>query len=270
MEIDYIITNPPYNKTLYLEILEYLIINCKGSEIVSVNPNQHLVDILAVSGYKNKTAFSNYKDSVYRHIKQAMFFNKDTFDKMFKISYLGCGAIYYIVPSGNYDVYKTAFQEMNKNGYVVYDVLMRIIKKVISEEVLYYHYRQYETGNLVGVGRVMSGYIKGDLLYGVHKRVYKSKMDYLDKYCGVDVEVKKELPRKFINFNTHDEAQNFIDCFDTEFMRFYMKGIHEGVDTMFRFIPLLDMSKKWTNERLCEYYNVSEEEFKMCLEWFNN
>src|SRR5690554_3636124 len=116
MEIDYIITNPPYNKTLYLEILEYLIINCKGSEIVSVNPNQHLVDILAVSGYKNKTAFSNYKDSVYRHIKQAMFFNKDTFDKMFKISYLGCGAIYYIVPSGNYDVYKTAFQEMNKNG----------------------------------------------------------------------------------------------------------------------------------------------------------
>jgi len=39
---------------------------------------------------------------------------------------------------------------------------------------------------------------------------------------------------------------------------------------MFKFIPLLDMSEKWSNERLCEYYNVSEEEFKLCLEWFKS
>jgi len=271
MDIDYIITNPPYNKTLYLDILEHLIRYNKSSEIVSVNPSQHLTDIVATSGYKKRSSFSKYKNGVYKHIKDALYFSKDEFDRRFSIDFGGNGAIYYIIPNETFDKYKYAFQEMNENGYFVHGVIQKILQKVIEEDSLLSHYfLPYEKGNLVAVGKINNGFIDGELLFKVHKCVYKSKEEFLENYCGSDVDSKKDVPRKFINFSTQDEAQNFIDCFETEFMKIYIRCVQIDYNTALRFIPLLDMSEKWTNERLCEYYNVSEEEFKLCLEWFKS
>lgn len=119
-------------------------------------------------------------------------------------------------------------------------------------------------------GEVCRAFEHGNLLYEKHKKVYNSKNEYFNNYGGNNLENKKDEGRRFINFNTSEEAQNFITCFDTEFMKFFMRSTHHDVAPLFNFIPLLDMTQKWTNEKLCEYYNVSEEEFKMCLEWFNN
>src|SRR5690554_819506 len=81
-----------------------------------------------------------------------------------------------------------------------------------------------------------------------------------------EIKIKVKKPREFLNFKSSEEAQNFIDCFDTEFMMFYIKGIHDDVSLLSNYIPILDMTQKWTNEKLCEYYNVSKEEFNACLE----
>ena len=270
MGFDFIITNPPYNKTLYLDILEYLIKNDKNCEIVSVNPSQHLTDVLASRGYKVGSSFSKYENSVYRHIKDALYFDTEEFNRRFDIKYTGNGAIYYIIPNKTFKKYKTAFQDMNKHGEIVYSVLSRIIKTVFDGDVVYNHFKPFISGNLVAMGEINSGYISGELLSDIHKRVYSSKDEFLKNYRGLNKEDKIDTPRNFVCFKTLKEAQNFIEFLDSDFIKFYTRGIQIDVHPMFKFIPLLDMSEKWSNERLCEYYNVSEEEFKLCLEWFKS
>ena len=269
-KMDYIITNPPYNKTLYLDILEYLIKNCSESEIVSVNPNQHLSNIFSSLNLRHKsteTVFEKYENTVYKHIKDIKFYNNEKFNEIFNINYMGAGAIYHIKPQETFEIYKTAFQDSIENGNLIFSTFSKIIKKVLKQETIQKRYGFHDEGNLIAIGKVNGQrYIKGSLLSDIHKRVYKTKSEFFENFRGDKDKSKK--PREFLNFKSSEEAQNFIDCFDTEFMMFYIKGIHDDVSLLSNYIPILDMTQKWTNEKLCEYYNVSKEEFNACLEWY--
>ena len=270
MKIDYIITNPPYNKTLYLDILEYLIKNCSDSEIVSVNPNRPLVDILYTSGFSSNknNPLIKYKKGVYEHIKSAKYFTDQEMESIFNIRFSGTGAIYHITPKETYNTYKNAFQEMNTNGHVVYNTLIKMLKKISQEDVLFDSAEHHKTGNLVLIATVNEGYIHGNLLYDLHKRVYKSEKEFLNNR-KMFPNTNPNKTNKFINFKTHIEAQNFIEFFNLEFVKFFIKGIHRIQTPYLKNIPLLDMTQKWTNEKVCEYYDVTKKEYKACLEWYN-
>ncbi len=272
MKIDYIITNPPYDGDLYLKILSYIIESCKDSEIISINPNRPLVEIIAVAGYKKNSDFSKYENSVYRHIKSFKFYTKEEFDKIFNISFGNIGAIYQIKPEETFDVYKTVFQKINKNGDKIYRTASRIFEKVMSGSRVSHHFKNHENGNLVALSEAISGWSDGrvSLLSPLHLRVYNSKIEFLKYYQGTNKDKKKQEPRRFLNFRTRIEAQNFIDCYETDFMKIYIKLSHYNYRTLYSLLPLLDMTQKWTNEKLCEYYNVSKEEFNACLEWYNS
>ena len=60
-----------------------------------------------------------------------------------------------------------------------------------------------------------------------------------------------------------EEAQNLLDYMHTSFFRFMMilaKNGHNLTKDVYRYVPALDLSKKWTDEELFERYNISPKE----------
>lgn len=66
-------------------------------------------------------------------------------------------------------------------------------------------------------------------------------------------------------FNTEEEAQNFADYMALKFPRFMMKHTLSSMNIStqnFVYVPLLDYSKKWTDQDLYERYNLTSEEIE--------
>ncbi len=64
-------------------------------------------------------------------------------------------------------------------------------------------------------------------------------------------------------FNSEAEAKNFITYLKTKFFRALVLSVKISQDAMsrtYRFVPLLDLTKAWTDEELYEKYQLSEEE----------
>ena len=59
------------------------------------------------------------------------------------------------------------------------------------------------------------------------------------------------------------EAQNLVDYMHTSFFRFMMllaKNGHNLTNNVYRYVPVLDLSKKWTDAKLFKRYNISKSE----------
>jgi site-specific DNA-methyltransferase (adenine-specific) len=64
-------------------------------------------------------------------------------------------------------------------------------------------------------------------------------------------------------FDTEQEAKNFEKYMRTKFFRFLValrKNTQHVTQSRFKFVPLLDMSKSWTDEKLYKTFNLSSEE----------
>ena len=59
------------------------------------------------------------------------------------------------------------------------------------------------------------------------------------------------------------EAQNLIDYMHTSFFRFMMllaKNGHNLTNRVYRYVPVLDLSKKWTDKMLFKRYGFTKTE----------
>ena len=64
-------------------------------------------------------------------------------------------------------------------------------------------------------------------------------------------------------FDTEQEAKNFETYMRTRFFRFLValrKNTQHVTQSRFKFVPLLDMSKSWTDEKLYKTFDLSSEE----------
>ncbi len=64
-------------------------------------------------------------------------------------------------------------------------------------------------------------------------------------------------------YDTEIEARNFEAYLRTRFFRFLVslrKNTQDVTQSRFKFVPILDMKKKWTDEKLYKEFNISERE----------
>ena len=64
-------------------------------------------------------------------------------------------------------------------------------------------------------------------------------------------------------FATEDEARNLIEYMKSRFFRFLVSQLmysHHLTKAAYEFVPALDMTQKWTDEKLFEYFDLSESE----------
>jgi site-specific DNA-methyltransferase (adenine-specific) len=66
-------------------------------------------------------------------------------------------------------------------------------------------------------------------------------------------------------FNSQEEAENYLSYLKTSFVRFLMLQMLSTQDISaekFRFVPLQDFTKSWTDEELYKKYNLTDDEIK--------
>ena len=67
----------------------------------------------------------------------------------------------------------------------------------------------------------------------------------------------------FAAFDTEDEAKNFVSYMRTKFFRALVLSVKISQDAMsktYRFVPMQDYTKAWTDEELYSKYGLSSEE----------
>jgi site-specific DNA-methyltransferase (adenine-specific) len=67
------------------------------------------------------------------------------------------------------------------------------------------------------------------------------------------------------SFNSEIQAKNFETYMRTRFFRFLValrKNTQHVTQSRFKFVPLLDMNKKWSDEKLYNFFGISAEEIK--------
>lgn len=61
--------------------------------------------------------------------------------------------------------------------------------------------------------------------------------------------------------NSRNEAQNLVDYMHTSFFRFMMllaKNGHNLTNNVYRYVPVVDLSKKWTDAKLFKKYGITK------------
>ena len=128
------------------------------------------------------------------------------------------------------------------------------------------------------------GYVKNDDI--------KKNRNYIDKwkvFISKAYGMGKTLPTQVINkafvvepnscctetylsigpFNDRNTAENVVSYMKTKFFRmliFMIKNTQMAMKPVYKFVPMQDFSKPWTDEELYKKYNLSEEEIKFIEE----
>ena len=77
----------------------------------------------------------------------------------------------------------------------------------------------------------------------------------------------------YFEFNSKLEAENFIYFLNTKFSKYLrlIKQYDRSFTSMiFSYIPVLDFNKKWSDEQLFDYFELSAEERNIILNYDNN
>jgi site-specific DNA-methyltransferase (adenine-specific) len=67
------------------------------------------------------------------------------------------------------------------------------------------------------------------------------------------------------NYKTKTQAQNLVTYMQTKFFRFLISQFmysHHITKDSYSFVPILDMTVKWTDESLCKRYGITKTEFE--------
>ena len=67
-------------------------------------------------------------------------------------------------------------------------------------------------------------------------------------------------------FDTEEEAENFLYYIQCKFPRYMLRTTYSGVNVSqsnFVFVPIMDFKKKWTDQELYQYFNLSDKEIEL-------
>ena len=67
----------------------------------------------------------------------------------------------------------------------------------------------------------------------------------------------------YASFDSEEEAKNFISYLKTRFFRMLVSAIkitHDALSGVYQFVPKLDFTQVWTDEKLYTKFNINPEE----------
>jgi hypothetical protein len=265
-KFDIVLSNPPYSKYLHLKFLEKCIPLTK-EKIIFVHPSNSFINTKGGnSTYVASNLFLEDK------LESVTLFNGN---KAFGIAIKTPCSITTVNPKGNNGEIKV-INLMTRDEYTV-NSISGITQFRNSEELwnikskidLYVS----KNGSLDGIlgkkssGRYMVEFsrIRGhcDNEGGIDSLMPKDNFyTFLDKKAVVE---EKENPRYdlWFKFQTEEEGKNFISFLKTDFARFslamykFAQSLNNGE---LRFVPTLDFTQEWTDKKLNDLFNITEEE----------
>ena len=252
-----VIQNPPYNGSLHLKILDNVIKTFLEAKIVNLSPIRWLEDPLAE--YKKSTDFKRF-ENIRKHIENVEIIMAREANSVFNARISSDLGIYVVTKDGGWDSkslwntiamkilnktksYKKEFDFNKKDGWRVRIAAVTAgpscgsdqnRKKIISNQKLITFFNGMKDG--------------------------KPWYDFYNKnqYSKTTPEITCS-----VKFNTETEAENFIKINTSKIGKyFYDKTIIDVNVNNNNFIWINDFTKKWTDEMLYEYFNLTEDEIK--------
>lgn len=249
---DCIVMNPPYSGNLHLQVLSEALSSCKPScLIINISPIRWMQDIFATE--KASSDLNMFKDSVYNKITALELISAREGQEAF-------GGIVLTTDLGIY-----TFNDMTNNSFtgLIPSTAIKIKKQLNESPTID---KDKQDGWRARVPSIISGRSGGrgsKKWYGLGflGPFYDGKKD--GKWWHtfyVKNQYSKETPfiSKSIKFATECEANNFCDSLNTTFGRYTTYHLCPDANVRaYNIMWLKDYSKPWTNERLCEHFNIS-------------
>ena len=246
-----IIMNPPYDGNLHLQILDKVIKTFPDAEIVNLSPIRWLQDPLAE--YKKASDFKRFP-KIRERIESLEVMDATTASRAFGAGLAVDLGIYHIA----------------KNGEGV-DLRNKIAMKIYEKGA---HFDEFEADKKDG-WRVKFSLIGGNL-----RRDRKGVLSLLPKmlyfydgmkdgrpwheFYGKNKHSKyTEMIPYSIKFASEKEAHNFIETTrTTKIGRYYFGIMMQDTGIYPEYFLKLDYTKKWDDESLREYFELTDEEWK--------
>ena len=258
-KFDVAIMNPPYDGNLHLKILEKVI--PIADKVVNISPIDWLMNPYGGSVYNQ-----------YKHLKFNTIENAGLIKNIFNLDRASyTGGIYTIDKNANLTPDKFLYKFISTDfiNYIDEKILSSIIKKTIDCDNLENHIVSGEINDKTKYTIVMPKLVgnPGEKTYKLYVRGSRwDKIFYKGLYKGKTAsETKKKLKNvknytifDYIEFDTKNEAENWIKSGETNFIKFMQ--IIQSVDANRRcsHTPYMqDYTQPWTDKRFCEYFGIT-------------
>ena len=241
-KFDVAIMNPPYDGSLHLEIMEYVILNSK--EVIDISPVRWLQDPLAK--LKLNSDYKKYEETISKKIDSCEIIKSEVANKLFNISFCDLG-IYKISNGG----FKYDFAQNNS-----------LVNKFISKNDITFMDVATKEGYR---GKYKSNY------FGIINSHYGDTSSWISDNFELFTTKRETNTNKVLFFNNDKEVKNCFNFLNLKAMRYFANIIRINQRVPWQFVPYLDYSKPWTNKRFCEFFGItgfiSDTEAESGSEW---
>ena len=261
MKFDVAIMNPPYDKNLHLKILEKVI--PIADKVVNISPVSQLVN--CVNTFKDgKNDTKKYFAGIGKHLKSC--------GKIFSIEealQIFTGAR--ITNPLAIQVYEISYNSIEECERVnSHNGMKAIVKKVYDyshdvDNIENHLESNKKDGYRIKFGRIGGGTwtaFRPHTLDAFKEVIYDGLLTDGRPHwqmCSVNQYTKKteELPES-LPFTTKAEAQNFIDSYNTKFLKTCLGFLHVDMHIHPEYLPYMpDYTQPWTDKRFCEYFEIT-------------
>ncbi len=257
MKFDLIVGNPPYDRSLHLKILEHLLPYAR--EIVWISPVRWLQDPLAK--YKKTSDLLKYKDTILTKLKEAevvgaaeaikIFEGNTEKDSKKKGARIPTDlAVYHLTEENTVDFDP---KQLYANEWFIEKVVDKVIDGLYDSVADHYLDRD-ELDMSIPFMRFSD----------IHGHKHQNDWHIFlspDHNLAFDENAKKVGG---LNFNTQEEAENFFNYMQTDFIKFLGLTIKRDFHVPLAYIPYMsDYRRSWTDEDLFNLFDITEEEQKI-------
>ena len=268
MKFKAFIMNPPYGN-LHLPILKEMIemIVENGGHGVSLQPVRWLQDPLVK--YKKSTDFGRYNELLRHNLSDIQIYSSIEVGKLFDAVFTMDLGIYELNKNSNYNL-DTLYKDI---------LLEKIIDTILSTDKQHTTiHAKMEKDKRMGIrvrvcdiqdnGRGGNGGRKSHI--GLY-RTQKIENGLVDGKDWTDCVQKNQCSRQVgapipysIEFNSSNEADNFIQSTKTLFWQYLMLKMHRDINVPNQWLPFMnDYSEPWTDERFYAYFDITPDEQKI-------
>ena len=261
MKFDVAIMNPPYDGNLHLKILEKVI--PIADKVVNISPVSQLVN--CVNTFKDgKNDTKKYFAGIGKHLKSC--------GKIFSIEealQIFTGAR--ITNPLAIQVYEISYNSIEECERVnSHNGMKAIVKKVYDYSYDVDNIENHLESNKKDGYRIKFGRIGGGTWTAFRPHTLDAFKEVIYdglltdgrphwQMCSVNQYTKKteELPES-LPFITKAEAQNFIDSYNTKFLKTCLGFLHVDMRIHPEYLPYMqDYTKPWDDKRFCEYFGIT-------------
>lgn len=261
MKFDVAIMNPPYDRNLHLKILENVI--PIANKVVNISPVSQLVN--CVNTFKDgRNDTKKYFTGIGKHLKSC--------GKIFSIEealQIFTGAR--ITNPLAIQVYEISYNSIEECERVnSHNGMKTIVKKVYDYSHDVDNIENHLESNKKDGYRIKFGRIGGGTWTAFRPHTLDAFKEVIYdglladgrphwQMCSVNQYTKKteELPES-LPFATKAEAQNFIDSYNTKFLKTCLGFLHVDMHIHPEYLPYMqDYTQPWDDKRFCEYFRIT-------------